>query len=708
MHKRIILINIIYLKGGYRVKKLKKSRVKKGIKSQMLAYILLPIVVVFSIAFLGLYNSMKTTAYENAELTSERQALTSASILDEKFDKMISSVDEAQNILNLVSELPEDQRLSYVENQLNRLMKQDGSIYAAWSYWTPKANIESMDNKEVAFLRKDDSSFSKSKIDKSLFGYSSEPIETGKEFLMEPYMGDKVMHLSYSKPLLNEMGQAIGVVGMNFKLSELQKYIEDQVVMEDGFMRILSNTGIVVAHKKFDRVGDFSGELDKNGQGEYVSIIQNGEIYTSIEYSTALNQNTFKSLAPIKVGGTYWTVGTILTEDEIMEESNKSIFTMVILAIIILITVSSLIIFIANSIAKSLSKVTEIAEDVADLDISNSVPENLLSRKDEVGILANAFEKILDSLKSFVNMNMQSVHILSENADSLSCISKESAETADQISKTIEEVAYGAGEQAKDAEMAVESITYFGNLIEEEQRELINLNKATDVVNQLKEEGIKNIVDLVEKTLQNKTAASEITEVILNANESAIKIEQSSLMIKNIAEQTNLLALNASIEAARAGDSGRGFAVVAEEIRKLAEQSDNFTEEIAIVIHELRNKTEEAVNTMTEMNQIVNDQSSSVESTKKQFEGIASAIEITKQIIEKLNKSGKIMDEKKDQIIGNIENLAVVTEEYSASTQEVNASVEEQTATIMQIADSSESLNNLVVEMEKSINKFKS
>ena len=672
----------------------------------MLLFILLPIIFVLSVAFFWLYNSMKETAYENAELSSERQALSSANILSEQLNDMTSKVDEAQNILNVISDLPQNDRLSFVENQLKRLMNKE-NIHAVYFQWLPKAQINGATSDQVAFLRQDDQSVQKSKIDEGLFMYSLEPLETGENVLMEPYMFNESMHFSYSKPVFDASGQIVGVVGMDFNLNELQKYIEGQVVMEEGFMRILSNTGIVVAHKSFSRVGDFSGELDENGQGVYISVIQNGEIYTSVEYSAAIDQNTFKSLAPIKVGGIYWTVGTILTEKEIMAESNERILMMILVALIILAIVSGLIVFRANSISKSLLKVTDIAENVADLDIRNAVPKDLINREDEVGVLANAFERILESLRIFMNMNMKSVQVLSENASSLTDISKESAETADQISKTIEEVAYGAGEQAKDAETAVESITYFGTLIEEEQVELVNLNKATDLVDELKEAGVKNIEDLVKKTQQNKSSANEITEVILNANESAVRIVEASLMIKSISDQTNLLALNAAIEAARAGEYGRGFAVVADEIRKLAEQSNQFTEEIEIIINELKNKTEQAVVTMKDMNHVVEEQGISVENTKEQFDGIATAIETTKAIIAKLNKSGQLMEEKKSQIIGNIENLAAVTEENSASTQEVNASVEEQTATIMQIADATESLNELVVEMKENINKFK-
>ena len=322
-------------------------------------------------------------------------------------------------------------------------------------------------------------------------------------------------------------------------------------------------------------------------------------------------------------------------------------------------------------------------------------------------MLARGFEKILENLKEFMVSNNEISNMLNTHSKDLTNISIQSLQTTEEISKTIEEVAHGADDQAREAEHAVEKMNYFGNLIEEEQKELHQLNEVTNVVMILKDEGISKIVDLVDKTRSNELAAKEITDVILNANQSAIKIAEASTMIKNIADQTNLLALNAAIEAARAGEAGRGFSVVADEIRKLAEQSDIFTGEISIIIGELSSKIKSAVSTMESMNSIVNEQSRSVNETKDKFDGIADAIEKTKNVIEQLNKSSGIMQDKKGEIISNIENLAAVTEEYAASTQEINASVEEQTATMNQIADASESLSDLAEQMNSNISKFK-
>ncbi|MDZ7835737.1 MAG: methyl-accepting chemotaxis protein [Alkalibacterium sp.] len=122
----------------------------------------------------------------------------------------------------------------------------------------------------------------------------------------------------------------------------------------------------------------------------------------------------------------------------------------------------------------------------------------------------------------------------------------------------------------------------------------------------------------------------------MDTNASAQKIGNASNMIKNIAEQTNLLALNAAIEAARAGDAGKGFAVVAEEIRKLADQSNGFTEEISEIVTDLNANTSQAVETMKEVAIVSELQSDKVSQTDNKFKGISKAIEDMNSVIDSI------------------------------------------------------------------------
>lgn len=233
------------------------------------------------------------------------------------------------------------------------------------------------------------------------------------------------------------------------------------------------------------------------------------------------------------------------------------------------------------------------------------------------------------------------------------------------------------------------------------------VSEGSSQTKQITDVGVKNISNSIEFVKKSFHDIDTVDKQMQAVKEKTHKINAVVDIVKEIADQTNLLALNAAIEAARAGEAGKGFAVVADEIRKLAEQSNNFTNDIKTIINELKVKSQSAVDFMKQTKEIVTEQADSVEATEGKFEGIAQAIDAIKIIITKLNHSTGLMAENKNKIIELTQNLSAISEENAAGTEQASASTEEQSATIEEIASSGEKLATIAEELRVSIDQFK-
>ncbi|NLZ94456.1 MAG: hypothetical protein GX921_01360 [Bacteroidales bacterium] len=461
------------------------------------------------------------------------------------------------------------------------------------------------------------------------------------------------------------------------------------------------------------------------------SIIDNGEraIGTTLGVSSpafdvVMSKKVFEGTANI-LGSNYLTVYKPIIVDETVkgilfigvqvDDVNTLIAgfnfnllkIMGVLLIVGLLVASGVTYIFVTRFTKPITDIVGVVVEVGKLDLTQVVDSKLKNKNDEVGLLARTTDDLIKSLRETVESVVSYSESLSASSEELSASSVMSKNIALEIDKTISEIANGATDQAKETEHGASNINDLGDLVEDNGSLISKVSTAVTDVDNLKTDGQKLMLDLEDKNKNSERISKQVTLVIEETSKSASKISEASDMIKNIASQTNLLALNAAIEAARAGEAGKGFAVVADEIRKLAEQSNNFTTEIANIVSDLGSKTTQAVDAVKDLEVILKEQSEVTNGTVNKFEGISTSVDGLKSAINDLNSSSLLMLRKKDEIIGVIQNLSAIAEENAAGTEEASASVTEQATTMDEITSASESLAELAQEMVESVRRFK-
>lgn len=327
--------------------------------------------------------------------------------------------------------------------------------------------------------------------------------------------------------------------------------------------------------------------------------------------------------------------------------------------------------------------------------------------KDELGILANTVNTTVDQLRKIVGIVENNAGLISSASEELSAASEEAGRAVNQVAQTAGEIAKGAEETDQMLQDAAGKTTDLGNLANSVSEQMQILTRDAEEIGTVAangqaaiEQATKVIKGIADTTKTSAVFASELSE-------KSQKVGKIVEMINTIAGQTNLLALNAAIEAARAGEHGRGFAVVAEEVRKLAEQSGQASEQIGAILRDMLNDIEKVVATSSETTVAVNDGVSTIEHANTSFNVINDHIAGT------LKKVAEVVDLTKQQnqavyaVKEIVQNVAAVAEQSAASTETTAASSEEVNASIEEIAANAHSLAQSSEELQESVAKLK-
>ncbi|RFU63730.1 methyl-accepting chemotaxis protein [Peribacillus glennii] len=283
----------------------------------------------------------------------------------------------------------------------------------------------------------------------------------------------------------------------------------------------------------------------------------------------------------------------------------------------------------------------------------------------------------------------------------------QTTKATEHISNTIEDVAQGADTQ-------VHGVSQTSHLIHQMSAGLSQVASSAATVTESVNEslakadsGSESIRMAGEQMESIHSNVNELSRVVKGLGDRSNEIGNIVDVITGIAAQTNLLALNAAIEAARAGEQGKGFAVVANEVRKLAEQSGNATQQISEIITQIQKETQQVVETMGTVKHEVSEGIEVMGTAGSSFTQIQLSVNSVSDQIEQVTAAIQEMNAGTTLAVSTMENISNVAAESAAATQSVLAATEQQVASMQEFSAFSNSLTKLAREMESLVNTFK-
>lgn len=387
---------------------------------------------------------------------------------------------------------------------------------------------------------------------------------------------------------------------------------------------------------------------------------------------------------------------------ERIDQQTKIVFVILILSG--LINVCTAFFFV-----RSIFKAFQILEQGIQKDNQGKITlqEIRMDRQDEFGHFASLLNILLEQVRNFIGQVSDSSQQLTASAQELTSTVDQSSGTSMQVVSSTEKLVHGADVQLQNAKKSRQDVIQMSDAIvqiAENTQKVSNAAEKTSTNAAAGEQSIREVIAQMQ-IIEKKTDAS-VSSIELLENKSG-QIGKIVEVISSIANQTNLLALNAAIESARAGEAGRGFSIVAEEVRKLAEQSQDAAKQITELIAEVQSSTSQAANFMQESKIEVDAGARIVDNAGKNFTEIVQMVLTITQQIHEISASVEESNNHSQEIVTSMQVMEKESQDAAGQAQTISASTQEQSASLEEIAASSQHLAKMADDLQQAIHAFR-
>ncbi len=495
-----------------------------------------------------------------------------------------------------------------------------------------------------------------------------------------------------------------GVLVGSIYIEELEKRILGIKVGHTGSAYVVRGDGLMIIHANKDLVMKANSLTDEK-YPQAIRDVTGRMVKGETGVASYKWDGAEKMISYAPVPGTGWSLALTVPTAEITGVLSALTTISLVTIVVVMLLAGIAISWFARRIARPIQSLEAAAQKIAGGDLSQA---NLgISTNDEIGRLAQSFEKMAQNIGALIRQISAKSEHLAASSQQLTASAGQSSQASNQIAVSIQEVAGGAAEQINAADEAAATVAELSAGIQQIAANSGTVASQSGRVAEKAAAGGAAVdkaisqMERIEQTVDNSAA------VVAKLGERSKEIGQIVDTISGIAGQTNLLALNAAIEAARAGEQGRGFAVVAEEVRKLAEQSEEAAKKIAGLISDTQLDTDKAVEAMQQGTQEVKTGAEVVNAAGVTFREITGMVTEVNGQIKQISQAIQEMALGSQRIVEAVNRIDALSKKSSDEAQSVSAATEEQLASMEEIATSSEALAGLAQDLQAAVAKFR-